>query len=894
MNLKFLGTKDVVTGDEIFRVSSLLLYVTLLLDIAMAGYSQQLKLSTGSIGVSVLLVFLFALSLLRYLASHWIRSTSGTAVIEQLATVLIIAVLTLQHTLPTPPLPWLIALAGVFPLAIESGISLGSVLLIAWIGLGLNLDLGVQLSDWLPNTFATLFVGLLAILLSQALHINVSAVWQARTNDRRFDAIARVTRHVFLIADAKYKLKFSNPALQEVIGYTQEDLTLPGSTLRIHPDDVVEHQKKLRYLRDTPRSSIFSRHRVQHKNGQWIWMETSGYNMLHDPAISGLVFSLEDISARKDVELKLEQEHALLRAVLDLNPSLIYAKDTHGCFTISNLSFQRRFGYASEEELRGKTSYDLFLADAETGKELDAYEIADALHMQDMRVVETGVPQEDLEIQGFLDGDTKSWYRTNKYPLRDSQGEITGILGITRDITDRKEYEMRLEYQALHDPLTGLPNRRYVLNKIGDAIELAHGKVANLVILFCDLDFFKSVNDTHGHDFGDKCLMELTQRIVAHLSDQDFVARFGGNEFIVLTHSNIAEAREKAEILLRAISEQLVVDTAIVKIQTSIGIAELSEHHKSPSELIRDADAAMYQAKERGRNRAEVFDASLQSITTKRAQMDVALRFALERNELTLVYQPKVSLLDGTVKGFELLLRWNSPEYGVISPNEFIPIAETSGMVVPIGLWVLEEACKQLTIWQAKYANAETLTVAVNVSMRQLLQTTFLAEVTRIIEQTGVLPNSLELEITETSAMANPVQTIENLSMLKKLGLRLALDDFGIGYSSLSYLQKLPIDVLKIDKTFVRSIGEHQGDTEIVRLILALAQTLNLETVAEGVESDAHIAELTKLGCYLGQGYIFSPPVTADVAEDMIRTSPHFPSNYRELELESTMPTMAV
>jgi diguanylate cyclase (GGDEF)-like protein len=449
-------------------------------------------------------------------------------------------------------------------------------------------------------------------------------------------------------------------------------------------------------------------------------------------------------------------------------------------------------------------------------------------------------------------------------------------LGIARDITERKEYEMRLKYQALHDPLTGLPNRRFVLSKIGEVIENPPEPQHNLTMLFCDLDFFKSVNDMHGHDFGDKCLMALTQRILAHLPSEDFVARFGGNEFIVLTNGSVADAQRKAEMLLHAISQQLVVDDSIVKIQTSIGIAELKEHHVNPSELIRDADAAMFQAKERGRNRTEVFDVSLQNATTKRAQMDVALRFALERNELALVYQPKVSMLDCVVKGFELLLRWNSPEYGVISPNEFIPIAETSGMVIPIGLWVLEEACKQLAIWQSIYPRAEQLTVAVNVSMRQLLQSSFLTEVTRIIDETGVLPHTLELEITETSAMANPLQTIENLTMLKKLGLRLALDDFGTGYSSLSYLQKLPIDVLKIDRTFVRGLGQHQSDTEIVRLILALARTLNLETVAEGVESPEHISELTKLGCYIGQGYLFSPPISAAKAEDLIRTAPQF------------------
>jgi diguanylate cyclase (GGDEF)-like protein len=399
-------------------------------------------------------------------------------------------------------------------------------------------------------------------------------------------------------------------------------------------------------------------------------------------------------------------------------------------------------------------------------------------------------------------------------------------------------------------------------------------------MLFCDLDSFKSVNDTHGHDFGDQCLTELTTRLAECLDEPDFLARFGGNEFIVLCYGGLEQAMCKAEALLAAISRPLLVDDTVVKLQASIGIAELQESHRSPSELIRDADAAMYQAKERGRNRAEVYDASLQAAATKRAHVEVALRLALERNELVLAYQPKVSLIDGSVIGFELLLRWNSAEYGEISPEEFIPIAEASGMVVPIGAWVLEQACKQLAIWQMKYPVAQHLTIAVNVSMRQLLQSSFLGEVKRIIGETGVLPQSVELEITETSAMANPLQTIENLALLKRQGLRLALDDFGTGYSSLSYLQKLPVDVLKIDKSFVRGIGAppeaRQEDNEIIRLILALAHTLNLETIAEGVETPEQITELKKLGCFVGQGFIFSPPVAAHIAEDLIRNAPKY------------------
>jgi diguanylate cyclase (GGDEF)-like protein/PAS domain S-box-containing protein len=873
MKIPLLRSGDVVAGSEIFRVASLLLYTTLLLHVVLAAYGRHLMLSDISILAMGLLALLFSVSLARVIWPQAIVSGQRHLLVELAAATSVIVMFSLQRSMPALPMPWVIGVAGLFPLVLEGGVALIAVAVIALAGYGLNASLGMHVGDWLPQMFATVFVGLLSILLAKTLNLNVSAVQKARTNERRFDAIARATRHVFMITDAHYRVKYANPALQEVIGYTRQEIEELSVEPVVHPDDVDEHRNKLRYLRSTPRSSIVSRHRTQHKDGHWVWLETSGYNMLHDSAIDGLVFSIEDVTPRKDAELKLEEEHALLRAVLDLNPSMIYAKDAEGRFTISNLSFQRRFGYSSEEELRGKTSYEVYLMQATEGQELDAYEIADEIHLQDLHVIETGLPLQDLEVQGFWQSDVRRWYRTNKYPLRDANGKTVGVLGITRDITDRKEYEMRLEHQALHDSLTGLPNRRYLLNTIGVAINEFRRKPVNLTILFCDLDFFKSVNDTHGHDFGDKCLMEMTRRILAAVPTQDFVARFGGNEFVVLTNAPLSEAAAKAEALMQAVSQRLIIDDVAVKIQTSIGIAQLNADHSSPSELIRDADAAMYQAKERGRNRAEIYDASLQSLATKRAQMDVALRFALERDELTVVYQPKVSILDGTVKGFELLLRWNSPQYGEISPTEFIPIAETSGLVVPIGLWALEEACKQLAAWQKKYPALDHVTIAVNVSMRQLLQTSFLPEVTRILDSSRVLPHTVELELTETSAMANPVQTIENLSLLKKLGVRLALDDFGTGYSSLAYLQKLPIDVLKIDKAFVHGLGTNQGDAEIVRLVLALAQTLNLETVAEGVETQEHIAELKKMGCFLAQGFVFSPAVSAEEAEQLLCSS---------------------
>jgi diguanylate cyclase (GGDEF)-like protein/PAS domain S-box-containing protein len=873
MNFHVPQLKALLSGTQVFRIASLLLYTSLLLHTLLAPQAHH------DLGVSfrmiafVLPTILLLVAILRFLKPNAAAYSQRRIGVELCGVAALVTFLALEPTLNFRPMPWLVLITGLFPLALEIGTAIAATLLLTAVGFFLRSHLGMETTDALPGVLTTAFTGILSILLASALKMNRAALRQARINHRRFDAIARATRHVMLIADAGYRVKYVNPALQEVLGYTPEETMNGNIRPAFHPADADEHQAKLRYLRDTPNSQIISRHRTQHKDGRWIWLEARGYNMLHDSAIDGLVFSIEDISASKEAENKLREEHALLRAVLDLNPSMIYAKDAQGRFTISNLSFQRRFGYSSEEELRGKTSYEVFLNRAHEGQERDAYDKAHELHLQDMQVVRTGMPVEGVELQ---EADAQRWYRTNKYPLRDADGGTNGVLGITRDITDRKEYEIRLEHQAMHDALTGLPNRRYLLDTIADAINKAQGKHTKLAMLFCDLDFFKSVNDTHGHDVGDKCLLELTRRMRAELPTLDFVARFGGDEFVVLSNASLLEANAKAAALLRALSHPLVLGDIVVKIQASIGIAMLGTEHKSPSDLIRDADAAMYQAKERGRNRANIFDATLQHSTTKRAQMDVALRFALERDELALMYQPKVSMIDGSVKGFELLLRWNSPLYGYISPSEFIPIAETSGLVVPIGLWALEKACRQLNEWQQRYDGAQDLTIAVNVSMRQLLQTSFLADVTDILRGTGVPPHLIELEITETSAMANPLQTIETLTMLKRHGLRLALDDFGTGYSSLAYLQKLPIDVLKIDKAFVLGLGKNQSDAEIVRLILALARTLNLQTVAEGVETRQHVDELKKIGCYVGQGFFFSPPMTAEEAEQLLDVSRNF------------------
>ncbi len=452
--------------------------------------------------------------------------------------------------------------------------------------------------------------------------------------------------------------------------------------------------------------------------------------------------------------------------------------------------------------------------------------------------------------------------------------DVRGFVLIFHDVTaarhDREHFERVLEHQAMHDALTGLPNRRQLLHALAQAIEHARATSTPLSIVFCDLDHFKVVNDSLGHDAGDTLLQSIAETIAGSLGPHDSVARFGGDEFVVICRGQDGEyATNLAYRLLESIAQSALdprLDSRALHVSMSMGIAELKEHER-PEDLLRDADVAMYSAKDSGRARAEAFDAAMRTRAFRRHELEQALWRALEDDEFELAFQPKVSLDRMSLLGFEALLRWRIAGTAAIGPADFIPIAEDTGAIVPIGRWVLEHACEKIRQWQKKRAH---LTMAVNLSGRQLHHHGIVEEVARAIAKTGIAPGTLELEITESVVMTNAHAAIARLYELKQLGVKLAIDDFGTGYSSLSYLRRLPVDVLKIDRAFVSGLGRDPEDIEIVRLVVTMAKALGLVTVAEGVETREHIEELRMLGCSVAQGFFFSHPMSEREVEAIL------------------------
>jgi len=553
-----------------------------------------------------------------------------------------------------------------------------------------------------------------------------------------------------------------------------------------------------------------------------------------------------------------------MRNLLDNSEERVYFKDLDSRFIFLSRGFVFDSAELRQSDLIGKTDFDIFT---------EPHALA-ALE-DEQRVIRTGQPIfGKIERETFRDR-PDAWVSTTKIALRDDDGTIIGTFGISRDVTAQVEAEQALTYQALHDSVTGLANRVLLMDRLSQALAALSRHPGRVGLLLVDLDDFKAINDTLGHEVGDKVLAEVGKRLNRAVRRADTVARIGGDEFVVLCNlrddddPHVLGAR-----VVRALHRSITSHGLDLTVTASVGVVVTSDPTAGPGEILQDADIAMYRAKDAGKNRFQVFTPSGRGRVATNNLLERELRAALDASELFVVYQPLFSLKNGALFGVEALVRWRHPTRGIVPPVEFIPLAEELELIGRIDAFVLDEACRQLAAWLAEGGWPDDFTVAVNISGSELNDPNFTARVDRVMRDHDVDPSRLCLEITESSLIGEDSDVGSTLSALSDLGVKLALDDFGTGYSTLLRLKHLRVDILKIDRSFVEHIGRSSRDRQIVAAVTAMAHALDTLVVGEGIETDEQLDELAALGCDVGQGFLFAHPLTAETVVELRRVRP--------------------
>ena len=653
-----------------------------------------------------------------------------------------------------------------------------------------------------------------------------------------------------------------SPGCRELTGYAARDLVgNPNLSLELltHPEDRATVRGTILAALDTG-SRYHIEYRIRCRDGEEKWVLERGIGLRDEAGRQVLEGYLEDITDRVLGQIQLAETEMRYRSVFENSVVGMFQSTENGRYLAANQALATLYRYPTPESLISS------LADIATGLYVDQRR-----RTEFKRLIQRDGQVCDFESEVVCGDGRRIWISENAHAVCAPDGSLLYYEGTVEDITERRRYQSVLQHQATHDPLTGLPNRNLLQDRLEQAVQLAQRQANKVALAFVDLDNFKVINDSLGHAAGDELLIEMAHRLRQALRGIDTVARYGGDEFVLIMGEQASpdDTRHLLDRVLATVQAPLMLEGHDLRINCSIGVSVYPDDAQDLDGLLRVADVAMYHAKKTGKGQYHFYTRDLNQVVQDRFVLESALQRAIEHNELTVVYQPKTNAA-GRVRGFEALVRWNSAGQGLVTPDRFIPLAEETGQILAIGEQVLYAACRTAASWPL--VDGQALGIAVNLSARQLKEPGLLAMIADALAVSGLPPECLELEITESMIMGDVEHTIRVLKSIKALGVRIAVDDFGTGYSSLSYLQRLPIDTLKIDRSFVSGCDRGGKAMAIPHAIIFLGKALNLHIVAEGVETGAERDVLAACDCNEFQGYFFSRPMQLAAVDEYLRS----------------------